>query len=187
MTTYLKNPLVWVLIGIITISIFATIAKANPSLFTTNQTATATTTVTYITPGLATTTLSYDSNLLGGDSFASNGAALVVHFSGSSSASILNIDLQYSHDNINWYSIAGGSDIDNGIGSTSPSMTNPTVVTWQFASSTQDKLTVTNGNSATSTRLLNVDMPTRYVRAIFYMQTGNGAVWAQFIAQKQNR
>lgn len=187
MTTTLRNPLVWILTGIIMISIFATVAHANPSFFTTNQTATATTTPSYLALGSGTTTLSYDASLITGDSFASNGAALLVNFSGSSSASILNIDIQYSQDNINWYSIAGGSDIDNGIGSTSPSMTNPTVVTWQFASSTQDKLAITNGNSATSTRLINVDMPTRYVRAIFSIQTGAGAVWAQFIAQKQNR
>lgn len=186
MTTYLRNPVLWVAVCVITLGLFFSVVKANPSLFTTNQTNSATTTVTYLTAGTATTTLTYDANLLYGDSFASNGASLLIQFAGSSSASTLNADIQYSQDGIDWYGLSGGTDVDNGIGSTSPSIGNATVVTLTFASSTIDK---SAGITATTSRIVNLDMPTRYVRAIFSLPAGSprGAVWAQFVAQKQNR
>lgn len=166
--------------------IFAGIAHANPSLFTSKTTATATTTVAFLQAGTGTTTLTYDASLQSGDSFASNGAVLLIQFAGSSTLSTLNADIQYSQDGADWYSIAQGSDISSGIGSSSPSLSNPSVITLSFASTTVDK---SAGNTATTTRMANFTMPTRFIRAIFTIPVGalNGALWAQFVAQKQNR
>ena len=161
---------------------------ANPLLFSRNQTATATTTKSYMTPGTATTTLVFDSNA-GGDSFASDSATLFLQLTGSTTPSnaavattTFKVTFEYAHSILgtdcltdqtlcDWYS--------DGIVATT------TKLGWQ----TEKGVLVA---STTPTKIfLDVPTPTRYVRANISVanitSNLNGAVWAQFIAQKQRQ
>lgn len=192
MTITIKQLGVTVILAAIALCfVFGTVAvRANPSFFSNTQTAAATTSITYLTPGTATTTLVYDAGAFG-DSFASNGASLLIMWNGSSTVSTLNADIQYSQNGQDWFNNGMGTDIDAGIGSSSPSLANPVSITLAYASTSPDRAGFFgNAVAASSTnRIVNVDMPTRYVRAVFFVPVGspNGALWAQFIAQKQNR
>ena len=75
--------------------------KANPSYFTRYQMASATSTLTYMTAGTATTTLTFDTGV--GAAGGADSAILNVQFTASSTSSVLNINYEYSQDNIDWY------------------------------------------------------------------------------------
>lgn len=158
--------------------------KANPIFAPiTVQTATATSSLIYMTPGTATTTLTLDTYSSGNSRLAMN-ATLLVQFVGTSTASILNIFPQYSQDGIDWYQ-DGGSLINNFATTTKPfdiGQVGPFNYTF---SSTSPSFVA--GNNTTSTRAVRVNTPTRYVRAVFTLPIGsaNGAIWAQFVPTKE--
>lgn len=161
------------------------VAHANPVFFAqTAQLATATTSVTYMSAGNATTTLQYDSYTAGNPTAAQN-ATLFVQFAGSSTASTLKINLEYSQDGIDWYQ-DGGTFSSSEYASSTKSFDVSTVnqYTFQFASSTVGLVTTP---TATSSRAINVPTPTRFLRAIFSIPVGSsaGAVWPQIIPAKQ--
>lgn len=166
-------------------------AKANPSTLQRAQTTTCgaftgSSTPTYMTAGTATTTYTYDSFC--GGATSADSAALLVQFAGASPAAVLNADVQYSQDGIDWYAIgyAGGSDVNSA--TSSPSIGTVQQLTFPFASSTISRGVVTNANSATSTRIIRLPTPTRFTRVLFTLPVGstNGAVWAEFVGKKQN-
>lgn len=171
--------------------------SANPSGFTpTASSAAATSTLVYQTAGTATTTLVFDSYTLLGTNQASAGitqavdsVALLEQFTGSSTASTLNADIQYSQDGKDWYAFAFGSNFTVNAASTSPSVAAVTTVSFPFASSTIDRLTSAAVVATSSTRIVILPIPTRFVRAVFYMPVGslNGAYFAQFVAKRQNQ
>lgn len=147
--------------------------EANPSFFSpTVQTASATTTVNYATAGTGTTTLTYDT-YTAGNTYKTNSAVLFTQFAASSTASVLNINLQYSQDGIDWYS-------DNLV---SASTTVNSVLYIQTANS----YTWVAAGTATSSKAILIQTPTRFVRAIetIPVGAGAGAVWAQIVPNKE--
>lgn len=148
------------------------------------KTASATTTVIYMTPGRATTTLAFDTQEDGG--FSADSAILAFQQAGSSTASLLDIDIEYSQDGRDWYR-SGLSER----ATTTPDVNVGPVQGFrsQFASSTDAYGAVSDANSAISMRAITISVPARYVRAIFTVPIGstNSAIWAQFVAKRGNR
>lgn len=156
-------------------------AKANPSYFNRFQSATATTTVSYLNPAapsgtVATTTVNvYPSTPFnqGADS-----AAIFVQYQASSTASILNIQPEYSMDGIDWY----------GYSATTTPQANPQILTdgrwtWQVASSTN----FGTANAGVMKRMFTIPMPAKYARVLLYMSPGsqNGTVWIEAATKTQ--
>ncbi len=174
----------------------AFIVEANPLYFPpTTQTAVATTTVSWMTPGTGTTTLVVDSYTPGTPSAVRSGI-LLVSFVGSSTNSQLKISPEYSQASSNgtnctisqiacdWYQ-DGGVQVSNYATTTnSVDVGTAHFFSMAFASSTVGGVT---GTSATSTRAFAVDLPTRYVRFVISIVPGTapGSVWAQFIPTKE--
>lgn len=161
--------------------------KANPYVSATPvRTATATTTVTYMTPGTATTTLTYDTFLVGTNTIATTKASyatLLIQFAGSSTASVLRTNIEYSDDGIDWYQDGGTSF--NFATSTKPyDIGQVAFFNYAFSSTTAGLGAAIN---ATSTRAVILNTPLRYTRAIFTLPIGslNGAVWAQIVPTKE--
>lgn len=191
---------VLVAFGVIAIAAIAwpTLSKASPlEYLLQNQgtlTVTATTSPAYMTPGLATTTSTvYDAYANGSAStYATDKAALEIQFTASSSAtSQLGWYYEYAQGNATANCVSAPASCDWYADNTTGATTTPwnaTVgqsQTWIFASTTQGGGAPT-GNRAN--KIFMVNIPTRYVRAVFYIPTvasTNGAVWAAFVGQKQ--
>lgn len=168
------------------------VAKANPSFFMRQNngvTTTATTSVSYMSPGAATTTAYIDTGLGAG---STDTATLAVQFNGSSTASIINVNYEFSQggngqDCINvpascdWYQ----SNLEASTTGSVVLVNQPQSISWAFASSSQGGANVLSTNRAL--KLLKVLTPTRYVRAIVTVPAGagNSAVWTEFIAKRQ--
>ena len=176
-----------IVVGAVLFGFIPSSAFANPLSFSRTQTATATTSPVYMTAGTATTTLTHDFGT--GNNFSGDSASLLVQLAGSSTATVLNIDVEYSQDGADWYATSIGWNADVGVSTTSPALGPLQQIAFQFASSTINRSVVTNANSATSTRIVKIPTPTRFVRAILTLATGStrGAVWAEFIGKKQNQ
>lgn len=161
------------------------IAKANPSYFTpVVSSATATGTVSYMTPGTATTTLTLDSYYVNsaGTPTKADSAVLLTQFTGSSTSSVLGIALEYSQDGIDWYSDA----LNSNNSTTTPGVWNISTrnaYSWTF-SNTQT-IGGAGGTLATTTRAVNIQTPTRFVRAVYSITGANGAIWEQFVPAKE--
>ena len=194
----MKNKLIGLLgIGAILVGlsyIFPFVAGATPIEFLVeNQgtyTITATTSPAYMTAGTATTTSNvYDTYVNGNASYATSKLAMAVGFVASSTSSTLNWYYEYAQGSncvnvptsCDWYADNTGS-----LATTSPAFNASLGQTysWTFASSTQGG-GAPSGNI--SRKIFTVSPLTRYVRAVFYMPAGSaaGAVWTQFIGQKQ--
>jgi hypothetical protein len=157
------------------IAIFSSIALFLPTLAFANQsgfpptaaTGAATTTVAYMTPGTATTTVTY---------------------AGSSTSATLNVNEEYSQNNIDWFQ--GSQTLVNGNSTTTlpDSLTPVPQYQYAFASSTSGLGAVTNANSATTSLAISIPTPSRYIRLIFSLKIGgtNGAVWALVLPKKEN-
>ena len=194
---YISLGLVLAAIIAIAFGVFYTV-RANPSFFIEgNATAVATSTLTFITPGLATTTLTQQAYVAGNPT-GINAATLLVQLTGSSTLSIINIAFEYADAtsgtncqttpaSCDWYrdSLIGS---ETGIISTSTntinaSQTNSYSLT--FASTSPGGA---GGANSRTTRILNVQTPSQYVRAIITVPIGalNSAVWAKWLPVKQN-
>lgn len=173
-------------------------AHANPlRLAPTSQTASATTSPVYMTPGTATSTIYMDSFAQGGSQIW-DAVVLLEQFTASSTNSVLNTTIEYS-DGVagvdctatptacDWY-------VNNTIAMTNASTSQPYVLssnslntyTWKYASTTQ------GGAAGVETanrgfKAITVPTPARYVRAIFTLAgTTNGAVWGKLVPFKQS-
>lgn len=145
-------------------------------------TANATTTLAYMTPGTATTTVTCPMGSDGADS-----ASLAIQVNASSTATSFNVYVEESMDGQDWYPIPSASTTD------AFSLQIRPYSTFTFASSTIGGTTGMNGASTTfqgytSTNNRNhylIDVPVRMkrVRAFTTMPIGstNGAVWMQII------
>ena len=167
---------------------------ANPSYFSpTAQTATATTTPTYMTPGTATSTLVFDS-FGNGSTYSVNSTELFVQFSGSSTTSQLNTTLEYANSysgtdcsliptSCDWYQDTFSNVTAYSTSTTGISLNTIPSYTWTLASSTVNGV-LTSGPTK---KAVAVKIPTRYVRAVFTCGIGgtNCAVWAQFNPSKE--
>lgn len=178
------------------------IAHANPDQTLGNQTATATTTLSFMTPGTATTTLYFDSQSDGG--LPTKSAILMTQFTASSSVSTLQINQEYADDTpgvnckdtplaCDWYQGSQGM-INTGVATSTnnPKIFDVAIVpqySWLFASSTigGSGLAAVNNFDA---RVIPISTPTRYTRLWFSMKivaNGNGAVWAKVVGKKETR
>jgi len=167
--------------------------NANPPSFMTSQTIntfslTATTSYSYTSPGVGTTTYSMDTFQSGYNPYGADNALLFMQFTATSTpgAHQLNFAIQYSQDNVDWYSIA------------QPISTNATstVITqsysdYSWVSATSTGTSVLNPSATTTVYFQSITVPTytRYVRVVFYTLAGNGqnAVWAEWVAKKQKQ
>ena len=144
----------------------------------------ATTSVTYLTPGVSTSTPTFDTQCDGGLSVDS--ASLLVYFNASSTGSTLVINFEYSDNGTDWF-----SNSLNDVSTSTPNNLNlNNALTWNFSSSTVGKGGQANADGRNyDSKIVNVKTPTRYVRAIIGMPGGslNGAVWTEFVAKKQSR
>src|SRR3990167_10772370 len=174
-------------LGVISLAFFSKEADPNPDQILTKATAAATTTVTYIAAGTATTTLSWDTQEDGG--FSVDEATLNIMFAATTTTSILNIQVQHSQNGIDWFPGAPGNVTAYATSSTPFDIGTIQTVSYRFSSTTQDQIAVTDARSATSTRATRIPVPERYVRAIFSIDPagGNGAFWAQFVGKRENR
>lgn len=151
------------------------------------KTATATSTLAYMTPGTGTTTLSYDTYTDGLST--ADSMALLVRLTASSTNTTLKINQEFSQDGIDWYQSTQPMIIQNSTTTVNPiALSGVPQYVWQFASSTINGVSIT---PASDTRIIPVKSPTRFTRFVFTVASstltpGNGAIWAQILPVKQN-
>lgn len=185
MTTYAKKYLYGA--ALLPFVAFLVLAFANEMeaaiyLLTPKKTATATTTVAYMTPGTATTTLTSDLYFSSSNTKAS-GALVAFQYTASSSAAALKARVEYSDDGIDWYP----ESVElNTVATTTLMTTTFREYSWSNFATTTDY-----GGSGTASRIhqsFSVETPTRYVRVKFYVPAGagNGALWASLTPNKEN-
>lgn len=178
--------------------VLAGVAKANPSYFADGvSTAAATSTVTYMTPGTATTTTFVYDAYADGNNEKADAATLGIQFTGSSTASSIKIDFEYAFNNslancqttptaCDWYkdSLLGTNAV---VGTTTNGTLGivPNSYQLSFSSST---INGAAGSSTIATRLITLPTVARYIRAVISMPIGslNGAVWATIRPSRQN-
>lgn len=162
------------------------IAEAKGIFLVGAKTANATTTLRYMTPGAATTTVTYDTYKDGLTTM--DGGALLVQLTASSSPNTrLNIYQEFSVDGIDWYQSSQPELLGNATTTSSVSLQPVPFMTWTFASSSPGLGNVpTNDN--TDSRIIPIQSQTRFTRFIFVLPAGssNGAVWANIAPVKQN-
>lgn len=145
----------------------ATAAHATALIFPkTVQTATATSTTSFLTPGTGTTTLTYDSYQNGANRKADS-ATLLVQVQASSTSSVLGISMQYSQDGIDWY----GDNLQTATTTTDISASNS--YSWKAVSTAQ------------LNKAIPFLTPTRFTRAVISDTGANVSVWAQVIPAVQ--
>lgn len=169
------------------------LTNASPEFFLLPNAETATTTVNYMTPGTATTTI-YFNSYASGNTTGAKSATLNIQYTATNTASMLKWRYEFARNTsgvdctvrptaCDWYS----ETVDlGGTASTTIEVRNFKEYSWLFASSSQGAAGVaTNNNRALKT--ISVPTPMQYVRAIFYVPTGvsNGGVWASFVAKKE--
>lgn len=184
--THIKKASLFLIVLALGFMTYIVPASANPlQTAPTTQTSTATTSPAYMTAGNATSTLLFDSYGSGTPKI-SDQATLLIQFSASSTVSVLNTNLEYSQDGIDWYQ-DGGVMENNFATTTKPfSITQVNQFSLQFASSTAG-LPANKLTDSTTTRAIFVRTPTRFVRAVFTLPVGStpGGVWAQWLASRQ--
>lgn len=174
------------------IGVGAGVVLANPSYFATGVSTnnSASSTPAYLTAGIATsTTPVYDSYASKAQSsqYKANQIGVLVQFTGSSTAAILNITPEYSQDGIDWYrSLITDS---NALGTTTVPVSLANGVTesynMPFASTTPNGVGVTSANSTIMYAAFLIPAPFRYVRLVLSTVKGNGAAWAQLVPIKE--
>lgn len=170
-------------------AIIKTVDSASPTFVQVNSTASATSTLTYLTAGTATTTLVYDSYKYNGTGEI-NGKqtfTLGVQFTGSSTASALAWRYEYSNngncegdeDACDWY--LGNINTNENATSTFYSL----YQTHNLIHASSTMGTMTNAQDRME-NIFEVPIMARYVRAVFYVPVGrgNGAFWAEAIGIK---
>lgn len=178
---------------ILAIAIFASsgfyfTARANPSFFVRSQSATATSTVSYMTPGTATTTIpSFDLGVSGAQ--GADSAVLALQFTGSTTpnnsavaTTTYNVAIEYSQDNVDWY-----SDSYSQFGTTTVAQNITTQTSRSISLGTQTIKGSLIASTTPTKVVINVPSPMRYVRAIISVAIGstNGSVWGEFVAKRQ--
>lgn len=186
------NKLTKVFLAVLAVASFGIglTAYANPSAFggTVRTGSTASSTPAFVVAGVSTsTTPVYDSYAVtsGGRTTKADKATMAIQFAASSTATTLNWSVEYSNDRIDWYRNFVLDTNQMGTTTTPFSFANANSNSWKFASSTVGGLATTNANSATGTAFMIVPTPARYMRVVFSMTGGNGAVWAEITPIKE--
>jgi len=188
---YINTYLVIALVAILAVlSLIATAAHANPSQFASKAaTAAATTSLSYITPGTGTTTLTYDTfqvngtnQVNNGNTFVTNSARLNIQLTASSTLTRLCRRVLYSQDNIDYYASVA-SVVTSATTTVESGLYNETCFT--LATTSEPFL----GSSTFGSRSVSLDVPTRYAKVQFYLPpgSGNGAVYAEIVPVKETK
>lgn len=150
------------------------------------RTATATTTISYLIPGISTTTLTYDSyeqsgtnQTNGGNVTLPDSVAIALRGNSSSTASVINITCEYSEDAIDWYQ----NELVAPTSTSIVNITNPIFYSFAFASSTVGGVPGTS--STVFQKVFECPVPLRYVRAVIGSAGAQSSVWASIIPKKQ--
>jgi hypothetical protein len=159
----------------------------------TAQTATATTTLAYMTPGTATTSIVYDSNILARPNIAIDKAILLTQLNASSTLTVLNTNLEYSMGvsgvdctatptACDWYQ---DNTYEYGLSTSTQPLYIATANSyrWAFASSSQGMLAPTRDRGL---KAVTIPLWARYVRATYTLTGANGAVWGQIVPARQS-
>ena len=174
--------------GIIGILAIAGIVSANTSFFVpTTQTATATSSWAYITAGVGTSTVTLDSYANPASVAKTlDKATLLINYTASSTASILNWRYSFSQDGVDWYGDSLGINTSSSTSVTGANMAPFNTYAWTFASTTAGS-SISSQATSTAMKAVYVPTPTRYVRVVFYVPAGASpaGVWAQFVSQRQ--
>lgn len=163
------------------------VVHANPlQTAPTVQTATATTSPSYMTAGTATTSLVFDSYIPGANKI-SDQAVLLIQLVASTTATTLNTNLEYSQDAIDWYQDGGTMAANYATTSKPFDISQVNQFKLNYATSTAGLAGIGATATSTLTRVLMLKTPTRYIRAVFTLPVGSaaGGVWAQFLASRQ--
>lgn len=167
--------------------LFGMTVYANPTLLTsTAQSSSATTTLAYMTPGTATTTVTYDVWAENGTNQTNDGnrlypdyADLSLYMKASSTLSILVTNVEYSEDKLDWYQNNLETYAAGAI-----AVATPNSYTWTFATSTIGGLLNGIGTDV-GAKIIRVKAPMRYVRAVVSLTGANAGVRAKFLPKKQ--
>lgn len=161
------------IIAILGFSFYYT-ASANPLRFPPQvASATATTTLVYLTTGVATSTLvqydSYANNGVsgGGSTQAMDKVGILLQTTATSSSSIYRVAVEHSMDGVDWYA----DNILAQAGNTNISI--PNYYTFTASSTTREN------------RVVEANVPLRFVRVTATIGGANGAIWAAIQPQKQ--
>lgn len=159
------------------ISVFS-IAQANPTYLPPHSacsTSSATSSVSSLSTSTPTVTLTCDAYALSSnltDPTAMTNAVLAMQFRSPQTATVLTVTLQYSEDSVDWY--------DDNLGALATT-TGPTFIA---PAKTYSWLV---GTTSTSSKMVDVRTPVRYVRALFTPAAGSATstIWATFIPRKE--
>jgi hypothetical protein len=192
MNLKLKYVLASGAVAILAVLGLASVAAASSYFSGTVQTADATSTVAYMTPGTATSTLTYNTytntNVATATPSTTNYSAatsvtLLGQLTGSSTATVLHITPEYSQNGLDWYQGYGL------LPQYSATTTNQTLswatvdsITIAYASTTVDQ----TSTSSIDRFAVTIAVPTKDVRLVFTLTGANGAFWGQVIPTKQN-
>lgn len=200
MTINIKYAVFGAIVLALVLMFSVSFVAANPSFFLRQNDGISTTATTtrlgYLTAGTGTTTIYFDS-MASGNPYGADSATLLWQFSASSTNSTQDLYVEYAQSgdcittpsSCDWYSATR-------LATTSPNNLNQVllVARWQFASTTQG----VGAAVATNNRIMReieIPTPTRYARAMFVIPSSliatgvasSSAVWAEFVAKKENR
>lgn len=184
----------FIAVAVLFATFFIPQVHANPLILSGSwRTAAATTTVAYLAPGLATTTLSIDTYAYANGNptpYRVDSGVLEGQFTASTTGSGFRARVEFSEDNIDWYpesvNMLGQGNVEN---ATSTSLFGSPAI-YSIVTSTTTANTDGFGGSGTAARI-HFSMPmrfiSRYVRVVFWSRAGdgNGALWAGVIPAKQ--
>lgn len=187
---------------ILAIMTLAGVVQANPSFFTRQNDGTGTTATStplgFLSVGAATTTIYFDSQSTGSP-YGAGSATLLWQMTASSTNSTQDLYIEYAQGSgtncittptaCDWYYDALSS------ATTTPNanITPLTYTRWQFASTSQllGSAIATNNRGL---RIIEVKVPTRYMRASFVIPNliaqgtaSSSSVWAEFVAKKEDK
>lgn len=179
----MKNIL-YILSGIVCATILtigATKVSANPSIFTEEKSAYATTTVSYISNGVGTTTRSFDT-YAGAYNSGVDGATFAFQVTASSTVDTVGVAFRFedSMDGIDWYPRLKPL---NELATTTVLTRISSDYSWAFASSTAGTSNGVNRTHGSFT----VDTPMRFVRVVISSKVdGNPfTIWSEFVGKRQ--
>lgn len=173
---------------------FATTLYANPFYAGLDaKSATATTTQTYMTPGAATSTVTYDSYELygtnqtnGGDTTIPDSVAILLQGVASSTATVVNVACEFSNN----YSGGNGDWYQNEIYPASTTgallINTPLSFSFTYASTTVGGAAVLS-NTNRFQKLVTCPTPTRFVRAVVSVTGANASIWTDIVPKKQRK
>lgn len=179
-----KQVLIVIAAVILGVALFATPAFANPFYAAGKaRSAVATSTLSYMTPGTATSTVVYDSYEVNGTNQVNQGnltipntIAFAVQGVGSSTALVINVACEFSEDNLDWYQ----NEIFLATTSNPVNISVPNTFTLTNATSTIGGVAF-NGIK----KIVTCPVPLRYVRAVTTVTGDKAAVWTALIPTKQ--